>query len=256
MRLKTFLALLTAVVGIIVVGVWTFDSDLRPRFVWYVIRSAHGYRCAETPEEAVAYFQKALRERDYRTAASYCSGDYKEWLEKGADKATRLGRAIDSYRSALERYDIRSEPIDAALFWLDPFPASFTARDFVEDEEGRTTAILSWEDDEKRYQDALTTVVKWDLSPIVHHSLLPLRLLPDDSQLKIEVRLEDDETWKVVLSVELNGVRPLRDSVTRLQEISDRMREMLITMKDELRGRAESVQELELNFKKQHWRNQ
>jgi hypothetical protein len=257
MRLRKFLAVLLTVVGIIVVGVWVFDPGTRPGFVRFLHRSARGYRLADSPEQAVASFQRALQERDYRTAALYCSRDYSDHLEQAAEKARRLGEAIDNLRYRLKSRNVRSDPIDVILFWLDPFPAGFTARDFEEDEgDGRWTAILSWEADERRYRDALLWVTNWGLDPTIHHALLPCRLLPEISQLKVEVRQDDDEAWRIVFPIEMEGARHVQASVARLQEAGNRFRDMLTTIKNDLRAHTEPIRELEMSLRNQHLLNQ
>ncbi len=49
--------------------------------------NAKGYTPAKSPEEALDRFRKAVKDRDYEAAASYCGGDFVEQINKAAPGA-------------------------------------------------------------------------------------------------------------------------------------------------------------------------
>jgi hypothetical protein len=97
----------------------------RPAFVKAWLRQASGFTPAKTASEAVEKFREAIRKRDYETAALYTGGEYKQYLEMGAEKGTKLGNAIDDLVSNVDTVGINSPDSKFVLFNLEPFPKDF-----------------------------------------------------------------------------------------------------------------------------------
>src|SRR5437763_1715992 len=103
-----FLLLVVVLVAGAIGGMW-FLPDMRPDFVKPYFRTATGFTEAKTPEEALEKFQKALAARDYETAALYCTGDYKDVLQRNKEDARSLGLAIDDLRATMKNKELKSE---------------------------------------------------------------------------------------------------------------------------------------------------
>src|SRR5262245_37570001 len=93
--------------------------------------SLKGYKEARTPDEAMDYFNKAMENRDYSEAANYLDGEYAVQFRKVADKAEKLGKAIDDFRYAMEKHGIRSPRVDTLLAGLEPFPKRLRVTDNI-----------------------------------------------------------------------------------------------------------------------------
>jgi hypothetical protein len=81
---------------------------------------------AKTPLEAVDLFNKAIKARDYKHAAKYCTKAYAELLVKGHDAASKLGTAIDNLKSRMNNDNVMTKEMDYVLAVHDPFSTSFT----------------------------------------------------------------------------------------------------------------------------------
>jgi hypothetical protein len=92
-------------------------------------RLAQGYKAAQTPAEAQDLFRKAVKDRDYKTAATYCAGDYAEQLTKGHDAGRAVGRQIDGIIAFMENKGLKTEKAMTALYALDPFPGNIKVKD-------------------------------------------------------------------------------------------------------------------------------
>lgn len=87
-----------------------------------VKQQAKGYKEAKTANEAMDYFNKALENRDYESAADYLTGDYAVQFRKIAPKASKLAKAIDDFKSAMTEHNIKSDKALVKLGALEPFP--------------------------------------------------------------------------------------------------------------------------------------
>ncbi len=89
-----------------------------------VTEDLSGYPDANTAQEAVDLYSKAISNRKYNVAAKYCTSDYAEQLKRGATAARELGESIDDLRSRLNDSGVMLSEMDHILFWLDPLPPS------------------------------------------------------------------------------------------------------------------------------------
>lgn len=103
-------------------GAGVYFFILKPDEGEKLVLKAKGYTKAETPEDLMEKVKKAVDNREYNGLANYLSGDYKVQVEKAADKAETLGKAIDNLKSAMEKYGVKSDKVELLLYFLDPFP--------------------------------------------------------------------------------------------------------------------------------------
>jgi len=98
-------------------------------FHWdFVSRKVRGYAPATTPDEAMNYFEKAIKERDYKTASLYCTGDYSEYLRKSDDAARRVGRLMDRIMYYMKEQGLQRPTTVSALYFFDAFPPYFSQK--------------------------------------------------------------------------------------------------------------------------------
>lgn len=128
MRVSSLLVLL-AVVGS-AVGVFGFNAfGLRDQFFSGVQKGkelVQGYSAAKTPAEAMDMFRKAIQNRQYKTAAKFCVGDYAEQLTKAHDAAAAMGEVIDNVQHYMRESGYSGPKIKSLLALLDPFPTNFS----------------------------------------------------------------------------------------------------------------------------------
>lgn len=80
---------------------------------------------AQTPSEALDKFRECIRNRDYKTAAKYLDGDYREQFSKAADAATKLSEAIHALARDVDTVGLNSPGAKVVLERLQPFPRNF-----------------------------------------------------------------------------------------------------------------------------------
>lgn len=91
--------------------------------------SIQGYTAAKTPGEAMEMFRKAIKDRAYRTAAKYVTGNYAEQLTQAHDAAVELGGVIDDLQTYMKNAGFTSDKTTFFLNMLDPFPGNFRVAD-------------------------------------------------------------------------------------------------------------------------------
>ena len=97
----------------------------QPGFVKKGLRDMSGFTPAKSASEAMEKFRDAIRKRDYETAALYTGGEYKQYLELGAEGGTKLARAIDDLNSNIDTVGINSPDSKYILATLEPFPKEY-----------------------------------------------------------------------------------------------------------------------------------
>ncbi len=120
-------ALLWVVVLALIVSsiVFTFMPSMRPGFVQAWIDQLGGFTPAQTPNEALEKFRECIRKRNYKTAAKYLDGDYREQFSMAADAATKLGDEVDNLQQAVQTVGLNAPAGKLILEELQPFPKDF-----------------------------------------------------------------------------------------------------------------------------------
>jgi hypothetical protein len=206
-------------------GLFYFVPSTRPRFVQDWFRKASGFTPAKTPTEAIDKFKKALQDRDYETAATYCDPDYAEQLRKGAEGAQKLTRAIDSLRNSMEKHGVKSDKVKAALYLLEPFPLNVKTHDLKEKDDSAAAQLV--EEGTSSTADTGKILVK---HARLVHAFLPV--VPWNG--KVELFREgsgDKAAWKLKIPVTprlRDSVDTLKDSGTNyanaIQQVSDQVK--------------------------------
>lgn len=111
------------IVGLLaVVGIGGFLFLFKREAVGELADSARGYPRANTPQECVDNFKKAIKDRKYDKAAKYCTKEYAEQLRRGADAGQELGAAIDDLSHRMKNDGVMTSEIEWVLFINDPLP--------------------------------------------------------------------------------------------------------------------------------------
>lgn len=85
-------------------------------------RTALGFTPAKSPAEAAEKFAKAVKARDLKTAATYCTKDYADLLIKAADANAEVGATVDRIAEYMKNKGWRTDKSVAILHYFDPFP--------------------------------------------------------------------------------------------------------------------------------------
>jgi hypothetical protein len=88
-----------------------------------------GYSSASTPNEAMDLFRKAVKNRDYRAAAKYCTGDYAEQLAKHGSAIYEIGDLVDRVKNMMSEKGFNNLNAQALVYYLDPFPTELKVKD-------------------------------------------------------------------------------------------------------------------------------
>jgi hypothetical protein len=169
---------------------------------------AQGYKDAKTPEEALDYFRKAIKERKFGTASKYLGGEYYEQFTKAAEPGEKLSEAIDNLRNAIQKSDTpHSDKVKLVLALLEPFPPT-TVKKVVKQGDNKAYAEMLPEALPQVQLDARLN--EWKLDPRMMRPLI-------QGVNKVELRREgegDDAHWKIYLPVN----KPLPECVDYLKE--------------------------------------
>jgi tetratricopeptide (TPR) repeat protein len=107
-----------------------------------VKKEAQGYKEARTPDEAMEYYNKALEARNYEAAADYATGEYGVQLRKVAGKAEKLAKAIDDFKYAMEKHNVKSDKVTRMLADKEPFPKKYKVDNIKQvGEDGAVAAV-------------------------------------------------------------------------------------------------------------------
>ena len=108
-------------------------------------KEAQGYKEAKTPDEAMDYYNKALEARNYEAAADYASGEYAVQLRKVAGKAEKLAKAIDDFKHAMEKHNVKSDKVTRMLADKEPLPKKYKVDNIKKVGEGGAVAAVQVE---------------------------------------------------------------------------------------------------------------
>lgn len=139
------------------------------------LTSAKGYNPAESPQQAVDGFRKAIQNRDYAEAADiYLIGDYAEQMRKAAVGAQALGNQIDKTLHQLEVNGYDSDKIKLVLLLLDPFPKEFEVPNIKTKDDKAAARFVEKEPNVKLKDDTSWTQAEFDKS--IMRALVPGRI--------------------------------------------------------------------------------
>lgn len=120
MRLVSVLALAAVVLGIGYVVIFKQEWIFKGKML------VSGYTPADSPQKALDLFAKAIKDRDYQTAAQYVDGDYAAELERAHATARPLAQTLDQMTEWIKNKAFWTKKTSILLWSLDPFPKNFT----------------------------------------------------------------------------------------------------------------------------------
>ncbi len=109
----------------VAVLVFLIFPDLRPPVIENMFRTARGYNPAQSPTEAMEKFRDCIRDRDYKTAALYCGGEYREYLIRCGKEGKALVSEVDALSNAVDTVGLNVPKAKCMLRLLEPFPSDF-----------------------------------------------------------------------------------------------------------------------------------
>ncbi len=112
--------ILVVVLGLLAGGAYLFFFKSKD-----TLRFAKGYKKADTPQVAADMFTKAIKDRDYESAADYTTRDYAEQLRRGHKAANKMATNLDNMMYQMEKRDFLRDESKYVLFQLDPFYKDF-----------------------------------------------------------------------------------------------------------------------------------
>lgn len=98
---------------------------------------------AKTSLEAIDNFNKAVKNRDYKHAAKYCSKQYAELLTKADEAARKLGKSLDDLRSRMTQDGVSTKEMEFILAAYDPLPPTFALNTTSESEKDAVATVAN-----------------------------------------------------------------------------------------------------------------
>jgi len=219
-----------------------FVPKWRPGPVKEVFRKARGYGPAETPEDALEKFRKAIKERDYDTASTFVGGDYSEHMSRSAESAEKLALSIDALEENLTSHNIKSDMLTQALNQLQPFPKELQVKGQL-DKKGDVAYALLYEEPLKLDKPSSE---KWRTDPLMFRSLQPDLTVP--LVVKVEIR-KDGNGYKIFFPPDWVNDR-LRKSTDKLRNYFGNYVRGLDQVKYEVKKDTAPREEIESSVKK------
>jgi hypothetical protein len=201
-----------------------------------------GYNPAKSPDEAMDKFRKAIKERDYKAAAVYCSGDYAEQLRRAAPAAAALGKAIDKLEGQMEVEGVKSDKCRVVLGLLEPFPREIKMSNL--EKKGDDKAVVTIEEDFGGLHPVDFNAERWNVDLSVFRALAggPAGNLSIGQPVQVGLLREgqgDAQAWKLNIPVtteDRNRVNELKDKyqnyVKALEKLQVEVRTDAVTKGD------------------------
>lgn len=157
---------------------------------------------AKTPTEAVEKFREAMKKRDYKTAARYCTKNFAEQLTRSAEAGEKLGTSIDDLCHRMKQDGVMTSEMEYVLYANDPFPAERISIT-VGNEQGNE-AVAHFKLDPPRVEQTTQT---WPIDK----NFVQAYFNGQPSQIRV---IKDDKGWKLDFQVTPH----VQTCVTRLQD--------------------------------------
>src|SRR5262245_277642 len=154
------------ILAIIVLGAVYFIF-LTPQWAIDLYLQGTGYGPASTATEAQDKFLKCVKNRDLKTAALFCTGEYANHLKRGAVTAPDMGPVIDGISAYMKNKGLDTDKSIILLHYLDPFPTNVKMRSAPKERDA-ASALLFFEEENilKRDQPTSAADVQRDLSSV------------------------------------------------------------------------------------------
>ena len=156
------------------------------------LRFTKGYKEAKTPQIAADMFSKAIKERDYESAADYATKDYAEQLKRGHKAANKMGVQLDNMMFQMEKRDFLRDESKYVLFQLDPFYKDFTvvvSKESGDKAEGLLTFNLPF------LKGGQPSAGSWQLKPEMFQAFIAHMGFSSGNAVAVPM-VKDKEGWK------------------------------------------------------------
>lgn len=174
-----------------------------------------GYSAAKTPKEAADKFREAIKNRNFKAAAKYCTDRYATELKKGADAAGELAQALDDLTSRMVQSGVMTDELKIILYLYDPFWKDITITIAKEtDTEAEATLVI----DGLKFEGQGRAYESWNLASkntVMRAFTYGWPMPPAELKVKIKKEGEGDKMqWRIDFPVS----EKLQASVTRLND--------------------------------------
>jgi hypothetical protein len=243
MRLRSVILLLfiLALIGSAVyVGV--FKREWWMPYFTKIRQEAQGYKPAKTADEARDKFRAAIKDRDYESAALYCTSDYADQLRRAAPAAAALGKAIDNLENQMDVNSVKSDKCRVVLGLLEPFPREIKMSNL--EKRGDDKAVVTIEEDFGALHPVDFNAERWNVDLSVFRALAggPAGNLSMGRPVLVDMVREgqgEAAAWKLNIPVgteDRNRVNELKDKyqnyVKALEKLQVEVRTDAVTKSD------------------------
>ncbi len=206
-------AALFIILGLMLVSsVFAVFPKTRPGPVKDAIRRMRGFGPAESAEDAIDKFRRAIKDRDFETAATFVGGDFGELMAKAAEPAENVAHGVDDLLDVMESNQLKSDKTRYALKLLEPFPRELSVKGKI-DSRGDSTLVTLLE--EPFRGDVVTE--RWNIDPRMLRTLYfdPLDLR-SGTFVVVEVK-KVGKSWKLFFPPDFSK-EGARSKIDRLRE--------------------------------------
>jgi hypothetical protein len=169
---------------------WVFSSTEEAAF------RAQGYRYAESPREALEFFAKAIKARNYKAAARYCSDDYAKTLVKGHNAGSSVGGQLDKIHNMLQEKGFMTPMSLDLVLGMDPFPDTFKVNTDVKEITKGETAQGFFEPEPRRPPSTGRTLKVEEAAGLDQKLFAKFCMMPYSFFGPLEIK-KDNKGWKI-----------------------------------------------------------
>jgi len=114
---------------------------IQPQWAIDLYDKARGYGPAATAAESQDKFLKAIKNRDLKAAALFCTSEYAEQLKRGAAAAADMGPVLDGINSYMKNKGLDTDKSILLLWGLDPFPTNVKVRSAPKERDSNSAIV-------------------------------------------------------------------------------------------------------------------
>ena len=197
MRVSSLIILLALIGGGVYVFMFT-DWITKGR------RAATGFLPAKTADEAAQRFAKAVKARDMKTAATYCTGEYANLLTNAHQPVSEVGSTLDQISEYMKNKGWRTDKSVAVVHYFDLMPPQLTPAPAKKIDD--KTAEVAFMVDNPGFEGPVTPQLfeqfKGHRPALFQRALLPVTIAPTAFSFAGTVRVvKVGEDWKLDIPV-------------------------------------------------------
>lgn len=185
---------------VVFTGVFWFFEDMRPAAVDRLFLNAAGYSPAKTPSDCLDKFKKAIRDRNFKAASTFCAGEYGEELRRSSKRAKQLGDSVEDLLHNVKNVaNINAPKAEIAVRLLYPFPNDFKVLDLQhKDGTDEASAVLLLVGETKDLKATLDDVIRsntdYKFDPRIIFAATPT---PWDGSVGLKLEGDKQKSWKI-----------------------------------------------------------